>query len=130
MKLQQMMAEMATVKQQLERNRPFDSQKTDLEKRLQDSEETCNALRKELCAAQEKLQALEQSLKGKEEIEIQNESLTKRLQQVTEEAAETEELKEKLVANESIVMNNDEMVSLRVCCVDFVKLYGCEYHPF
>ncbi|KAL3922088.1 MAG: hypothetical protein SGILL_002392 [Bacillariaceae sp.] len=115
--LQQMVAELATVKQQLDSRHALEAQNADLEKRLQDLEETCTKSIQEVSAAQELVQALEQDAKEKEQIQVENESLAKRLQDMTQEKVEAEELKEKLAANESIVMNNDEMVSLSSFCI-------------
>mmetsp|Transcript_20135 Transcript_20135/g.35467 ORF Transcript_20135/g.35467 Transcript_20135/m.35467 type:complete len:358 (-) Transcript_20135:282-1355(-) len=101
---------MANVKQQLQSRQELVNENADLKRQLQESQEKLNAVTKELQFAKDKMSSWKQDVKEKEQIEIQNETLMQRLQDMSEEVAETEGLKEKLEANETIVINNDEML--------------------
>ena len=92
---------MATVKEQLDRSQELTAEKAELERRLSDSKEQCNDLTDKLQSAEKEISALRQNVQDKKAD----------LQEMQKEVAENEHLKEKLEANTSIVMNNDEMVS-------------------
>ena len=101
-KLQEMMAELATVKQQLLDSHEVTKEKSELESCLRESQKLCDDLTKKMQSAEEEAVVLHQRIKEKDEA----------LQETRKEAAaDNAALKEKLQANTNIVMNSDEMVS-------------------
>ena len=94
--------------------------------RLQDVETAHEEVSNELKSTREELHNLRQSYEAKEKIELQNESLVQRLQDMSNEVAKNADLKDKLEANQSIMINNDEMVRKELthegeCCVIFER---------
>jgi len=81
-----------------------------LERRLRDAEENCNTFEKELQETNMELGGLKQNLEEAEQIELQNEALVTRLQSMSEELAGTENLQERLKANESDTITKDKLV--------------------
>jgi chromosome segregation ATPase len=131
----QLVAELAIVKEQLDMTHQLTAEKAKLERHLLEREENCKDLSEKLHSAKNEIRTLQQRLEGKEQVELQNESLVQHLRDMREEVAETEELKEQLAANANIVMNNDEMVSVHTSLYSVMSncycfLYWVSYVQF
>lgn len=99
-----------TPKTHLDLHQELKLEKEELERRLRDAKENCVAFEKELHETNMELGGLKQNLEEAEQIEQQNEVLVNRLGAMSEEIANTENLKENLKA----VAHKDTLVRFNI----------------